>query len=118
MMVAYFLYGVAVLVLLFPFAVALSATKSSTTIIYGVALVVSALLGLLALVNLARSSQPSDVVLPLGLPWLGVHFRIDALSAFFLFVVNLGGAAASLFALGYGRHEEAPHRVLPFYAAY
>ncbi len=26
-------------------------------------------------------------------------------SAFFLVVVNLGGAAASLFALGYGRHE-------------
>ena len=40
---------------------------------------------------------------------------IDALSAFFLVVVNLGGAAASLYALGYGRHEQAPERVLPFY---
>ena len=30
-------------------------------------------------------------------------------------VVNLGGAAASLYALGYGRHERAPQRVLPFY---
>src|SRR5207302_1562666 len=57
-------------------------------------------------------------VLPLGLPWLGAHFRVDALAAFFLVVVNLGGAAASLFALGYGRHEEFPHRVLPFYPAY
>ena len=47
--------------------------------------------------------------LPLGLPWLGAHFRIDALAAFFLVVVNLGGAAASLFALGYGRHEHAPN---------
>ncbi len=33
-------------------------------------------------------------------------------------MVNLGGAAASLFALGYGRHEHSPQRVLPFYPAY
>ena len=39
-------------------------------------------------------------------------------SAFFLAVVNLGAAAASLFALGYGRHEPAPQRVLPFYPAF
>src|SRR5439155_24039765 len=32
--------------------------------------------------------------------------------------VNLGAAAASLFALGYGRHEPAPQRVLPFYPAF
>ena len=30
-------------------------------------------------------------------------------------MVNLGGAAASLYALGYGKHERAPLRVLPFY---
>ena len=58
------------------------------------------------------------MTLPLGLPWLGAHFRLDALSAFFLVVVNLGAAAASLFALGYGRHEPAPQRVLPFYPAF
>ena len=39
-------------------------------------------------------------------------------SAFFLVVVNLGAAVASLYALGYGRHEESPQRVLPFYAAF
>ena len=39
-------------------------------------------------------------------------------AAFFLVVVNLGGAAASLYALGYGRHERAPQRVLPFYPAF
>ena len=64
------------------------------------------------------SDTSSTVTLPLGLPWLGAHFRIDALAAFFLVVVNLGGAAASLFALGYGRHEHSPQRVLPFYPAY
>src|SRR5216683_6920860 len=36
----------------------------------------------------------------------------------FLALVNLGGASASLFAIGYGMHEEAPGRVLPFYAAF
>ena len=64
---------------------------------------------------LAPASRSPALTLPLGLPWIGAHFRLDALAAFFLVVVNLGGAAASLFALGYGRHEAAPARVLPFY---
>ena len=33
-------------------------------------------------------------------------------------MVNLGGATASLYGLGYGRHEEAPGRVLPFFPAF
>src|SRR5262249_12689468 len=70
----------------------------------------------LALLDISHG--PSAASLPLGLPWLGAHFRLDALSAFFLAVVNLGAAAASLFALGYGRHEDAPRRVLPFYPAF
>src|SRR5207237_5715022 len=53
-----------------------------------------------------------------GLPTIGAHFRLDPLAAFFLVVVNLGGATASLYALGYGRHEAAPLRVLPFFPAY
>ena len=57
-------------------------------------------------------------MLPLGLPWLGAHFRLDMLAAFFLVVVDLGAAAACLFAIGYGRHESAPQRVLPFYPAF
>ena len=56
--------------------------------------------------------------MPLGLPWIGAHFRLDALAAFFLVVVGLGGAGASLYALGYGRHEPEPQRVLPFYPAF
>jgi hydrogenase-4 component B len=59
-----------------------------------------------------------SLTLPLGVPWLGAHFRLDALSAYFLAVVGLGSFAASLFALGYGRHEEAPERMLPFYPAF
>jgi formate hydrogenlyase subunit 3/multisubunit Na+/H+ antiporter MnhD subunit len=52
------------------------------------------------------------------LPLLGAHFRVDALSAFFLAVINLGAAAASLYGLGYGPHERAPERVLPFFPAF
>jgi len=36
------------------------------------------------------------VTLPIGLPWLGAHFRLDALSGFFLVVVNLGVGAPRL----------------------
>src|SRR6202030_879552 len=63
-------------------------------------------------------SNASSLTLPIGLPWLGAHFRLDALAAFFLVIVNLGGAAASLYGLGYGHHDPAPHRVLPFFPAF
>src|SRR5690606_6046690 len=71
-----------------------------------------------ALAQLLGGGGASTVRLPLGLPWLGAHFRVDALAAFFLAVVNLGGAAASLYGFGYGRHESAQHRVLPFFPAF
>ncbi|MEQ1930509.1 MAG: hydrogenase 4 subunit B [Parvularculaceae bacterium] len=56
--------------------------------------------------------------LPIGIPWIGAHFRADALSYFFLAVINFGAVAASLFAVGYGRQEREPHRILPFYPAF
>ncbi len=92
--------------------------RAGTAIVYGASLGIS----LLALVNalpvIVSGNPATELVLPLGLPWIGAHFRLDPLSSFFLVVVNLGGAIASLYALGYGRHEEAPHRVLPFYPAF
>jgi hydrogenase-4 component B len=97
-------------------AVPLAATPAGRPVIYGGALAVTSIATVAAV--FAIGAAPSALVLPLGLPWLGAHFRLDALAAFFLLVVNLGAAAASLYALGYGRHEAAPHRVLPFYAAF
>jgi formate hydrogenlyase subunit 3/multisubunit Na+/H+ antiporter MnhD subunit len=91
----------------------------ASPIVYGASLCVC--LGALAAAGaglVGAQSAVSALTLPIGLPWLGAHFRTDALAVFFLIVVNLGGAAASLFALGYGRHEGAPHRVLPFYPVY
>ena len=111
------LYGVAALLVLAPIAIALGGSARATTITYGASLIVTLMMGVVGLFSLA-GPPAAGITLPLGLPWLGAHFRIDALSAFFLIVVNLGGAVASLYALGYGRHEEAPQRVLPFYPAY
>ncbi len=90
----------------------------STPLIYGACLGVCLAELALAGTNLLSRSAPAAIILPLGLPWIGAHFRLDALSAFFLVVINLGGAAASLYAIGYGRHEHAPGRVLPFYPAF
>jgi formate hydrogenlyase subunit 3/multisubunit Na+/H+ antiporter MnhD subunit len=53
--------------------------------------------------------------LPIGLPWLPMQIRIDALSAWFLAVANIGGVAAAIYGLGYGRHVDEPARVLPFF---
>jgi hypothetical protein len=71
-----------------------------------------------ALVHLVGQASPAAIVLPIGLPWVGANFRLDALSAFFLVVINLGAAAASFYGIGYGRHEREPQRVLPFYSAF
>lgn len=117
-MVTYALFGVLALVALAPVAIVVSASPNATSFVYGACLIVALILFLLALNTLLEYPAASTVTLPLGLPWLGAHFRIDPLSAFFLTVINLGAAAASLFALGYGRHEEAPQRVLPFFPAY
>ena len=116
-MTVYALYGVAALVVLAPIAVALSASPRASNVIYGASLIVTLALGVIGLQSLFAETA-FTTSLPLGLPWLGAHFRIDTLAAFFLVVVNLGGATASLFALGYGQHEESPERVLPFYPVY
>ena len=108
----------AVLLAVAALAVALARSAAATPTVYGLCLGASAVLLGAALLHLLGGSTPIDATLPLGLPWLGAHFRIDALSAFFLAVVHLGGFAASLFALGHGRHEEEPARILPFYPAF
>jgi hydrogenase-4 component B len=99
--------------------VAIRRMPAARPIVYGVSLLASLTALVVALVHLIEGAGlPPIVRLPLGVPWVGAHFRLDALAAFFLVVVNLGAATASLFAIGYGRHEDAPERVLPFYPAF
>jgi formate hydrogenlyase subunit 3/multisubunit Na+/H+ antiporter MnhD subunit len=119
MTLAIILSGVAVLLGVAALAIMIGRSRGAVPIIYGACLAVSLISFAGALFDLIYArALPSAVTLPLGLPWLGAHFRVDALAAFFLAVVDLSAAAASLFALGYGRHEKAPWRVLPFYPAF
>ncbi|MEO8508921.1 MAG: hydrogenase 4 subunit B [Betaproteobacteria bacterium] len=63
----------------------------------------------LALAGIALAviaSPPQSVILPLGLPDLPFHLRIDALSAFFLLLLGSVGAAVSLYSAGYFRTGE------------
>src|SRR5208337_223574 len=96
----------------------LSRRPFAGTLVYGGSLVLSALLLVVAIYALLFGARGEPLVLPLGLPWIGARFLVDALSAFFLVVVNLGAAAASIYGLGYARAERSPERVLPFFPAF
>ncbi|PBC22978.1 MULTISPECIES: hydrogenase 4 subunit B [unclassified Mesorhizobium] len=117
---AVLLWGVAALLGTAVLAIASShGSGSGTRLIYSLTLGISAAVLLVLASRVADDPvTPSTAELPLGLPWIGAHFRLDALSTFFLVVVNFGGGMASLYGLGYGRHESAPHRVLPFFPAF
>jgi hydrogenase-4 component B len=116
--VALLLCGPAALLATAILGAAVSRHIAATRLVYGAAFVISAALLAIVAGHLAGNPGEASATLPLGLPWTGARFRLDGLSAFFLVVVNLGGAVTSLYALGYGRHESAPHRVLPFYPAF
>lgn len=114
------LLGVAVLLGTAGLAIAARRRGAATgRLVYAICLAVALVLLAVGCAHLLLiQERAAALVLPLGLPWIGAHFRLDALAAFFLIVVNLGAAGASLFAIGYGEHERAPDRVLPFYPAF
>src|SRR5581483_2986653 len=96
-----FLLGTAIL------AVLMSHSRHATTTVYVSTLIISVAACANAADFLLAAPSPALAKLPLGLPWLGSHFRVDALSAFFLILVNFGAAVASFYAVGYGQHEES-----------
>ena len=115
-MPALFLAGVAGFLALGVIGLAAARHENGPRAIYGASGGLAAFLCLLAGFVLTDVVGPSpELVLPLGLPRIGAHFRVDALSAAFLIVVNLGTVAASLFATGNGSGEREPERILPFY---
>ncbi len=61
---------------------------------------------LLGGIALTAGHAPQIVVLPLGLPDLPFHVRLDALSGFFLLLFGVAGAGISTFAAGYFRSGE------------
>ncbi|WP_428423497.1 hydrogenase 4 subunit B [Methylibium sp.] len=54
----------------------------------------------------ALMSTPEVAVLPIGLPSLPFHLRLDSLSAYFLMVIGAASAGISAFAAGYFRKGE------------
>jgi formate hydrogenlyase subunit 3/multisubunit Na+/H+ antiporter MnhD subunit len=95
-----------------------AALRRSAVVYLGCAAASGAAL-LAALLFLAEpGAAPQRLVLPVGLPWLPVHLRLDALAAFFLVIVDGLALVASIYAIGYARHEAEPARVLPFYPAF
>lgn len=63
-------------------------------------------MALLAGIFLAMGHPAQVLVLPLGLPNLPFHLRLDALSGFFLLLLGLAGTGISIFAAGYFRSGE------------
>jgi hydrogenase-4 component B len=118
MMLSVALIGAAVLLALAVLAVVMPRSPYASRLIYSACMLVTAVSLAAALTHLLAARMPEALTLPVGLPWIGAHLRLDALSAFFLAVVDLGAMTASLFAIGYGEHESAPERVVPFFPAF
>ncbi len=116
--VSVLLFVVAALLATAVIAVVFSRSARVSPLVYGLSLAASSLAVVVLVLHLPALAEVSRTSLPLGLPWIGANFRLDALSSLFLLVVNFGAAMASLYGLGYGRHEAVPHRILPFYAAF
>ncbi len=73
-------------------------------ILFPLGAVVALVLALLALSGLLAGPQVR--ILPLGLPDLPFHLRLDALSAFFLLLLGATAAGISIYAAGYIRKGE------------
>src|SRR5450631_1813860 len=69
-------------------------------------------MALLAVVFLPSGRGPQTLILPLGLPDLPFHIRLDVLSGFFLLLLGVAGAGISTFAAGYFRSGEGTAHAL------
>lgn len=99
-------------------AVLTAARRWAPTVTYGLSGAACLLLALAGAAALATRAETTSLTVPVGLPWMGAHLVQDALSAVFLMLLGIGGAAASFYAIGYGRHEHEPQRVLPFFPGF
>jgi len=87
--------------------------SAATRPIYGACFVVCLVILVVALTQLlSAGSTVSTLSLPLGLPWVGAHFRIDALAAFFLAVVKMDLDFTVSFRLQGRNHFQATSLVL------
>ncbi len=99
-------------------AIVAAGRRRAPGILYGLSGAACVVLALAGIAALATRAEATSLTVPVGLPWLGAHLVLDALSAVFLTLLGIGGAAASFYAIGYGRHEHEPQRVLPFFPGF
>ena len=99
-----------VLVLLGAVAVPLGRHPAAGRLVHGGSLIVTVGFVAVALAALIAGAPAEGLVLPFGPPWAPARLGLDGLSAWFLLLLGITGACASLFALG---HPPGPPRTLP-----
>ncbi len=109
-------YCIAALLALSALGVYATRFELGRSAIYAASALICLVLLVIGVVSLG--ADVSRLRLPLGLPWIGVNLRLDALTAAFLVLIGLGGAGASVYAIGYGRHDPEPGRIVPFIPAF
>ncbi len=97
-------------------ALALAVPRRAMGVVYALCMA-GALCGCAADLSALAAHLDLKVNFAAGLPSAGLNFRLDALSAFFGLIVNIGIAAASLYGLGLGK-AELSKRIEPFYAVF
>ncbi|HEY4379111.1 MAG TPA: hydrogenase 4 subunit B [Acidobacteriaceae bacterium] len=75
-------------------------------VLFPLGAVVCLLVATVAAIFLLTGQPAQTQVLPLGLPDLPFHLRLDALSAFFLLILGVAGTGISIFSAGYFRAGE------------
>jgi formate hydrogenlyase subunit 3/multisubunit Na+/H+ antiporter MnhD subunit len=98
------------LVLLAAAAVPLGRHPRAGLLVHGGCLIAALGFAGIAIAALLAGAAPEGLLLPFGPPWAAARIGLDGLSAWFLLLLGLTGAAASLFALG---HPPGPPRTLP-----
>jgi hydrogenase-4 component B len=94
-------------------AAALHRHRAALSLVYPVCMAAAAIAATTDLWVLLAGSAAS-AQLPLGLPTIGLKFRIDVLSAFFGIVVNVGVMAAALYGVGLSRDHDLSPRIEPY----
>ncbi|MBI2380388.1 MAG: hydrogenase 4 subunit B [Gammaproteobacteria bacterium] len=98
-------------------ALLLHGRPGSQRLLAFLALGLSAAASLVAGIAALSTGQAEATTLPLGLPWLAWHLRLDALSGFFLAIIGLVSLPAAVYGWGYCRvYDDAPARLTPMLA--
>lgn len=91
--------------------------KPALAAVYPICIIAAAVTAGASLAALLADTH-SGFRLPLGLPIIGLHVKLDALSAFFSLIVNLGVLTTAIYGMGLDRDRDLSGRVEPFFPAY